>query len=147
MIRKYEKKDIGRVMEIWLAANLDAHGFIRGSYWRECLPQAAEAIAGAEVYVAEKNGVIIGFIGLCGGYIEGIFVDGGYRSQGAGKSLLDFAKGLYPKLTLCVYEKNTRAEEFYQREGFRPVRKKPDITTGETEILMKWEEKRIKFDL
>ena len=92
-------------------------------------------------------GEIVGFIGLNKGHIEGIFVDGDHRSKGVGKSLIDFAKELYPKLSLCVYEKNERAVDFYRREGFWPVRKKPDISTGETEILMRWEVKRIQYNL
>ena len=74
-------------------------------------------------------------------------MDGEHRSKGVGKSLIDFAKELYPKLSLCVYEKNERAVDFYRREGFWPVRKKPDISTGETEILMRWEVKRIQYNL
>jgi len=64
-----------------------------------------------------------------------------------GKSLIDFAKKLYPKLSLCVYEKNERAVNFYRREGFLTVRKKPDISTGEMEILMRWDSKRISYNL
>ena len=150
MIRKYEKKDLARIMEIWLSSNIEAHCFIRREYWQDCFNSAAEAIPMAEVYTAlsdNDNGEIVGFIGLNGGHIEGIFVDVEYRSKGVGKALIDFAKKLYPKLSLCVYEKNVRAADFYRREGFLPVRKKTDISTGETEILMRWETKRIPYNL
>ncbi|MCM1328670.1 MAG: GNAT family N-acetyltransferase [Ruminococcus sp.] len=142
MIRKYEKNDHERVMEIWLNANVEAHGFIRREYWRDSFPAAAEAIPRAEVYVAQSEDGIVGFIGLNGGHIEGIFVDGEHRSEGVGKSLIDHAKGRYNRLSLCVYEKNTRAADFYLREGFLPVRKTEDISTGETEIFMRWEVRR-----
>lgn len=147
MIRKYEPNDLGRIMEIWLSSNIEAHSFIRREYWQDCFGSVAEAIPLAEVYTALSDGEIIGFIGLDGGHIEGIFVDGKYRSKGVGKALIDFAKELYPKLSLCVYEKNARAADFYKREGFLPVRKKTDISTGETEILMRWETKRIPYNL
>lgn len=147
MIRNFEEKDLDRVMEIWLAANLDAHGFIRPEYWRECFSRTAEAIAGAEVYLSEQSGVITGFIGLDGDFVEGLFVDKEYRGQGAGKALLDRAKESRQKLGLCVYERNEGAVRFYEREGFQQLRKKPDISTGETEILMRWDPRRIKFDL
>ena len=147
MIRKYEKNDHERVMKIWLLSNLEAHGFIRQDYWRGCLDSVSDAISAAEVYTALSGSEIVGFIGLNEGQIEGIFVDGEHRSKGVGKSLIDFAKELYPKLSLCVYEKNERAVDFYRREGFWPVRKKPDISTGETEILMRWEVKRIQYNL
>lgn len=150
MIREYKNSDPAereRVMEIWLSANLDAHGFIREAYWRECYDYTAEAIGNAEVYVAEEDEQIAGFIGLDGDNIEGIFVDADCRCRGVGKSLIDFVKERHTKLTLCVYEKNERAAEFYKREGFVSVRKKPDISTGETEILMRWVSRRVKFDL
>lgn len=147
MIRKYEKNDHERVMKIWLLSNLEAHGFIRQDYWRGCLDSVSDAISEAEVYTALSGSEIVGFIGLNEGHIEGIFVDGEHRSKGVGKSLIDFAKELYPKLSLCVYEKNERAVDFYRREGFLPIRKKPDISTGETEILMRWEVKRIPYNL
>lgn len=147
MIREYKSADRERIMEIWLSANLEAHGFIRPEYWRECYERTAEAIGSAEVYVVSEDGKIIGFIGLDGDNIEGVFVDGKCRCRGVGKSLIDFVKQRHSKLTLCVYEKNSRAAEFYKREGFVPVRKKPDISTGETEILMRWVSRRVKFDL
>lgn len=147
MIRKYEKNDHDRVMEIWLSSNLNAHGFIRREYWQDCFGGVSEAIPLAEVYTALSGDEIVGFIGLNEGHIEGIFVDSAHRSEGVGKSLIDFAKELYPKLSLCVYEKNERAVDFYRREGFLPIRRKPDISTGETEILMRWEVKRIPYNL
>lgn len=147
MIRKYEKNDHDRVMEIWLSSNLDTHGFIRREYWQDCFGGVSEAIPLAEVYTALSGDEIVGFIGLNEGHIEGIFVDSAHRSEGVGKSLIDFAKELYPKLSLCVYEKNERAVDFYRREGFLPIRRKPDLSTGETEILMRWEVKRIPYNL
>ncbi len=147
MIREYKNSDSERVMEIWLSANLDAHSFIRAEYWKECYNVTAESIGKAEVYVAENEDGITGFVGLDGDNIEGIFVEADCRSQGVGTALIDFVKQRHSKLTLCVYEKNQRAAELYKREGFVPIRKKPDISTGETEILMKWEARRISFDL
>ena len=147
MIRKYEKNDLERIMEIWLSSNIEAHSFIRCEYWRDCFDNAAEAISQAEVYTSLSEGKIVGFIGLNGGHIEGIFVDSEHRSKGVGKSLIDFVKTLYPKLSLCVYEKNVRAADFYRREGFLPVRKKPDISTGEMEIFMRWELQKTPYNL
>lgn len=35
MIRKLEESDLPRIMQIWLSANKEAHGFIKESYWDE----------------------------------------------------------------------------------------------------------------
>ena len=35
MIRKFKESDLPRIMQIWLSANKEAHGFIKESYWDE----------------------------------------------------------------------------------------------------------------
>ena len=35
MIRKFKESDLPRIMQIWLSANKEAHGFIKESYWYE----------------------------------------------------------------------------------------------------------------
>lgn len=45
------------------------------------------------------------------------------------------------KLILNVYQKNTRAIHFYQREGFEIQREGLDEDTGEKDYVMIWEQK------
>ena len=33
MIRKFEKKDTERVMQIWLEVNIETHDFVPSKYW------------------------------------------------------------------------------------------------------------------
>ena len=95
----------------------------------------------AEVYVYETDRKIQGFIGLNGEYIEGIFVSDEMQSQGVGKLLLDYIKDRKARLTLNVYQKNTRAIHFYRREGFRIQCESLDEDTGEKDYEMVWERK------
>ena len=88
MIRRMTAADAGAVADIWLAANLDAHGFIPADYWRGCHSAVREAIAGAEVYVYEGPEGIEGFIGLEGEHIAGLFVRAGSRGRGIGRAML-----------------------------------------------------------
>ena len=44
-------------------------------------------------------------------------------------------------LTLNVYQKNTRALSFYQREGFDIQCEGADAATGEKEYTMLWQQK------
>ena len=60
------------------------------------------------------------------------------KSKGIGKSLLDFIKREREELNLSVYEKNTRAIEFYKREGFVVVDKNIEEDNDEVEFLMSW---------
>lgn len=82
-----------------------------------------------------------GLSGINNGYIEGIFVKEGNKSNGIGKRLLDECKKKYNKIELNVYEKNNRAIKFYKREGFYIIDKNIDHNTGEMEIKMRWKNK------
>ena len=87
----------------------------------------------------EEKKEILGFIGLNGNYIEGIFVDAEERSKGIGRQLLDYAKGVKGSLSLNVYAKNERAIAFYEREGFAVRHTGLDEQTGEKEYQMIWQ--------
>ena len=138
MIRALQKADINRVAEIWLDTNRKAHAFIPASYWERNFASVKEMLPQAEVYVYETDQGIQGFLGLNGEYIEGIFVSEQTQSRGIGKCLLDCAKDRKPALRLNVYQKNTRAIRFYQREGFQIQREGLDAATGEPDYEMLW---------
>jgi putative acetyltransferase len=141
MIRELQKADIDRVADIWLDTNLKAHYFISTQYWKSNFELVKEMLLQAEVYVYESGQKIQGFIGLSGEYIEGIFVSDEKQSQGIGKLLLNFIKNRKTNLHLNVYQKNTRAIHFYQREGFEIQCEGLDKTTGEKDYAMIWQQK------
>ena len=139
MIRKLRRDDLDRTAEIWLDANLQAHDFIAPEYWKDNQEPVKKLLPQAEVYVYESGGEILGFVGLDGAYIEGIFVAGKAQSNGIGKSLLDFLKAERPELHLNAYQKNTRAIRFYEREGFQIQSEGLDEATGEKDYAMVWQ--------
>ena len=140
MIRKFESRDLGAVMQIWLHGNLDAHAFIPASFWTDHFEMVRDMLPQAELYVHENedNQEIDGFIGLTENHIEGIFVAKAARSKGIGKALLEYTKSRKPSLTLSVYQKNERAIAFYRREQFAVQAKSIDEDTNEAEIQMLW---------
>ncbi|WP_195984219.1 GNAT family N-acetyltransferase [Clostridium sp. D33t1_170424_F3] len=139
MIRAFQKRDLEPVMEIWLSANLQAHPFVPRSYWESHFAEVKTMLPQAELYVAEEDGVVRGFIGLDGGYIAGLFVAEAWRSRGIGRQLLKKAKSLYLALALHVYEENEPAVRFYRREGFLQEETRVDPETNCREIRMRWE--------
>lgn len=138
MIRKFEKSDIEQIMPIWLNGNIEGHPFVAKEYWISNYQMVQEQLVQAEVYVAEEDGEIQGFVGVVEGYIAGIFVERTYRSKGIGKQLLDYVKELYDSLALGVYQKNDRAVKFYLREGFSVISESLDEDTGEVDFTMEW---------
>lgn len=144
MIRKLQKSDIDSVADIWLDTNLKAHYFIPAKYWKDNFELVKEMLLQAEVYIYENNQKIQGFIGLNDEYIEGIFVSDEMQSQGIGKNLINYVKDKRKKLLLNVYQKNTRAISFYQREGFEIQCSGIDEATGEKDYVMAWQQKQPK---
>lgn len=141
MIRELRKVDINKVAEIWLDTNIKTHYFISAQYWKSNFELVKELLLQATVYVYEDKQEIQGFIGLSNEYIEGIFVSAEMQSQGIGKILLNYVKGERNKLILNVYQKNTRAISFYQREGFEIQYSGLDEATGEKDYVMAWQQK------
>ena len=141
MIRRYKESDLSALMQIWVDSNIEVHSFIPAEYWTDNFAAVKAALPMAEIYVHEDDDTkrADGFIGLNGEYIEGIFVEGGKRSMGIGKQLLDHVKKLKDELNLSVYRKNFRALSFYQRECFAVQSESMDSDTGEAEVLMRWQ--------
>lgn len=138
MIRKFEKKDTKRVMEIWLEANLEAHDFVPSDYWLSQYQSVQEQLLLADIYVCEQDNEIQGFVGMMDDYLAGIFVDKKYRSMGIGKGLLEYVKKIHPAFSLNVYQKNQRAVDFYLREKLTIVSTGVDEDTAEADYTVVW---------
>ena len=144
MIRKFEKKDTERVMQIWLEVNIETHAFVPSKQWLSQYQSVQKQILQADIYVYEQDKEIQGFVGMMDDYLAGIFVDKKCRSMGIGKSLLECVKKNYPAFSLNVYQKNRRAVNFYLREGLSIVSKEIDEDTGETDYTMAWNQKGVR---
>lgn len=138
MIRKFKEEDLNSVMNIWLNENIKAHWFVDENYWKNNYKLVKKMIPKAQIYVAEENGEINGFIGINDCFIEGLFVDEAYQGKGIGRALLNEAKERYDKLELSVYAKNERAVSFYEANGFEIKSKGVDESTLELECTMMW---------
>ncbi len=138
MIREFEEQDIGRVMEIWLQGNLDAHDFVPESYWKDQQEEVKEQMMRAEMFVYEKEGEILGFAGMQGTYLAGLFVDRDVRSRGIGGELLEYMKHSYQYFFFYAYVKNTRALAFYEAHGLKRMNESENDETGEMECAFSW---------
>ena len=138
MIRRFETRDLDEVMNLWLHANIEIHSFIETEYWKKNYDIVRKLIPEAEVFVAEENEEILGFIGLTDTYIAGIFVKATEQSKGVGTELLRTVMKLKDYLKLNVYKKNRKAVVFYQHRGFKIVNQETDENTSEEEYTMEW---------
>lgn len=138
MIKDFKDKDLGRVMELWLQTNLEAHNFIPKQYWISNYNMVKNILPKSEVYIYEEENMIQGFIGVDNGYIAGLFVLSSQQSKGIGKMLIEKCKLLYNALQLNVYVNNSRGVRFYLREGFVIEKEQADENTKEIEYSMIW---------
>ena len=90
------------------------------------------------MYEDDYQHLIMGFVGLTGNYVAGIFVKEYAQSKGVGKHLLDYVKTIKTYLDLSVYQKNIRAVSFYKREQFIIQSENIDHSTNEKEFIMSW---------
>lgn len=140
MVRNFQASDLDRVLEIWLASNTQAHDFIPRAYWEGQLEAVRALLPQADITVWQaESGEVQGFIGLNGDFIEGLFVWPAAQGRGIGRALLDRAREGRARLTLHVYQKNTRAAAFYTRAGFSAMEEGLDDATGEAELTMAWQ--------
>ena len=111
------------------------------------VPIAARIREHEEVWVAEEDGQLLGFLGiehstnLRGPVLEKLYVEPAEQNRGIGSALLDKAKELRPdELYLWVFQENP-ARRLYERHGFELVR----LTDGadnmerEPDALYRWE--------
>lgn len=141
MIRKFEIDDTVQVMQLWLMVNMEVHDFIPADYWISKYHQVQEQILLADIYVSVQDRVIQGFAGMTGDYLAGIFVGSKFRSNGIGRSLLEYIKADHPLFSLNVYQKNQSAVNFYLREGLFIVSEGTDEDTEEADYTMMWSKK------
>lgn len=93
------------------------------------------ALGGAYVY---DDGLVRGFVQICGREIKKLYVDPFFQNRGVGAALLDYALAQKQAAFLWALEKNVRAIRFYQRHGFRLTQERA-LEEGTTEYLVKLE--------
>lgn len=141
MIRRASSEDYNKIMEIWKEANITTHDFIDLGYWLGNYENVRDNyLPISDTYILEIGEEVKGFISLIDStYIGGLFCSVHNQGKGYGTKLLNFVKERYPFLELAVYDKNLKAIEFYQKNGFDFVKSQIEEDTGELEYIMKWE--------
>lgn len=87
----------------------------------EARGHARDMIRNGWVTLACLDGVVAAFLARDGAEIHALYVTRSVCGQGLGKALLEHAKRHSDWLYLWTFQANTRAQAFYEREGFREM--------------------------
>ena len=74
-----------------------------------------------EVWVAERDGIVVGWGAIRGGYLEGLYSAPEFAGQGVGAGLLEMVERLMRGRSIPAVqaEASSNAREFYIRRGYR----------------------------
>jgi len=83
------------------------------------------------VMVAEREGTVVGFAEPSGGWLNALYVAPSAQGSGVGSALFEHSMLLQPNgFDLWVFQRNTRALDFYARYGCLEVRRTDDGCLG-----------------
>lgn len=143
MIKLCDKQNVTEVLEIWLEASIQAHGFIPADFWKSKLEDMENIyLPNAETWVHIQDEKVLGFLCLVESTLAAIFVHPQHQGIGIGSELLNKAKERRNRLELCVYRLNEHSLLFYKSHGFQVVKEQVDETTGQAELLMRFVDSR-----
>ncbi|MBC1185690.1 N-acetyltransferase [Kluyvera sichuanensis] len=121
MIRKWNTSQFEPLLGLWLESTTYAHPFIAPQYWQESLPIVRDTyLPAAETWVFEEEQRLQGFVSVIEArFVGALFVAPNRLHHGIGSALLSVVKQRFSELSLEVYQKNSRAVNFYHAQGFR----------------------------
>ena len=120
-------EDLETVVRVWYTSGRMAYTFIE-SWQRFTLDQARSVFRQqiaplCEVWVAETENGIVGYLALKGSYIDRLYVSPHHQRRGIGTVLLKHAMERSPAaLELHTHQKNAQARVFYEKHGFVPIK-------------------------
>lgn len=121
-IRPYQPADLAAVLAVYDSATARSYGFLSPDYRAaERAAIESEFIPHSEVWVAELDGAVAGFMALQGIELNGIFVAGQFQRRGLGRALLEHGLALRGMLDLEVFAANAAGRAFYEHCGFELV--------------------------
>ena len=139
MIRKHQEKDLDSIMDIWYKSSTIAHPFLKETFVEKVKIDMKDLyIPGSDTWVYEENGSIQGFVSMMGNEVGGLFVRPNQQSKGIGKLLLKYVEDMNTELEVEVFDKNTKAKEFYLRYGFSIFEESFHEESGQEVIRLKF---------
>jgi GNAT superfamily N-acetyltransferase len=143
IVRPATVSDAAEIAELFLASRQDALPYLPKVHsddeTRRWIPDVM--MRRSEVWVAELDGGVVGFLSVAGDRIDHLYVRPGHYRQGIGDRLLARAKLMSPRrLQLFTFQRNERARAFYEARGFVAIGASDGSANeeGEPDLLYEW---------
>jgi len=90
-----------------------------------------QRIRETELWIAEVNETIVGWVAVRGDYVDGLYVDPAFAGQGIGTELLALAERLMRErgVQTIRLDASWNSEEFYIRRSYEPTGPRPAADT------------------
>lgn len=126
-LRRYEPEDLHSTIAMWIETKRIAYPYLpleptytfddNLEFFRSHIEPRCE------IWLADEEGRIVGFLALDGGYLDRLYVATTHQRQGVGEMLLQRARERSPDgLSLHTHQQNHQARAFYEKHGFRAVK-------------------------
>lgn len=144
MIRQFEMKDLGAVMDIWLRTTIDANPFIDKMYFIANYQNFQEDhLLRSQSHVYEIDGKIVGFVSIKQDMIiTTINVDTPYRLSGIGEALINVLANKFQQISVKCYLENTDGLAFFNKLGFEAVGSEKETETEKELVILTLEGQR-----
>lgn len=132
-IRGYEEKDFERLCQIHDPARRNELRLagLSEAFVPLSIAAGREGLFEYRVYVAEHNGLVVGFVAVSDTELAWLYVDHAFARQGVGSELVDFAlKEMNNGAEIEVLAGNEPALALYAKFGFAVVRTETGVMLG-----------------
>lgn len=138
MIREYQTDDIEQLLDVWYKASKIAHPFLTDEFLSLERTQIQYIyIDETETWIYENGDKLIGFISMIENDVAALFVDPDQQRKNIGNFLLNHIKSTREFLTVDVFKENLIGVNFYKKYGFKSVKEKMHVETGNILLEMK----------
>ncbi len=117
-IRRSEPDDASKAAEIFVAARATMTYLPSLHTDDETRAFIAGVVASKETWVAERNGAVVGFAVVDGGWLEHLYVHPTRFNTGTGAKLFEQVTARHPQgFQFWAFQQNAGARRFYERHG------------------------------
>ena len=117
-IRRAIPADAGPVAEVFIAARATMTYLPKLHTDEDTRQHFAVVVAEKEAWVAERDGAVVGFAVVDGGWLEHLYVHPSRFNTGTGSRLFAQVTHQHPQgFQFWAFQKNTGARRFYERHG------------------------------